>query len=178
VILAVILDASVAITFLLRQRGFEGVDRKIEQWLAQGVELTVPMHFWLEVSNALVRRHGLTGVQLMEAIHRLDELGLVSIPIDRPLLLLALDRAERHGLTAYDAAYLALAETLDARLYSTDRALLAAAGSRGLGANGETEHKLSEARAPYRAERRPTWPDYSGASAYLAKLRAEASRPA
>ncbi len=175
---AVVLDASVAMTLLLRQRGFDGVDRKVEQWLAQGVELTGPMHFWLEVSNALVRRHGLTGVQLMETIHRLDELGLATIPIDRPLLLLALDRAERYGLTTYDAAYLALAETLDTRLYTTGRALLAAAGSRGLGLNDEAEHRLSEVRAPYGAERRPSWPDYGGASAYLAKLRAEASRSA
>jgi predicted nucleic acid-binding protein len=176
--LGVVLDASVAITFLLRQRGFDGVDRRIEQWLSQGVELTVPVHFWLEISNALVRRHGVTGVRLMEAIHRLDELGLETIPIDRPLLLLALDRAERLSLTSYDAAYLALAEVLDARLFSMDRALLAAAGSRGFGVDGETEHRLSEARAPNAAERRPTWPDYAGASAYLAKLRAEASRPA
>ena len=29
----------------------------------------------------------------------------------------------RHGLTAYDAAYLALAEALDARLVTRDRAL-------------------------------------------------------
>ena len=34
----------------------------------------------------------------------------------------------RHGLTAYDAAYLALAEGLDARLVTRDRAL-AKAGS-------------------------------------------------
>ena len=35
----------------------------------------------------------------------------------------------RHGLTAYDAAYLALAEALDARLITRDRAL-AGTGSR------------------------------------------------
>lgn len=173
---AVVIDASVALTFLLRQRGFDEVDRRLESWVADGDELSVPGHFWLEVSNALLRRHRQSGAQVMEAIHTLDELGLVTSSVDRPLLLLALDRAERFGLTTYDAAYLALAESLDGTLYTSDRALLAAAGSRGLQVAGAADHRLSEAAAPYGSERRPTWPDYSGASAYLAQLRAEATR--
>lgn len=172
----VVLDASIAITFALRQPGFEVVDQRIESWLAQRVRLCVPTHFWLEVSNVLVRRHRLTGALAMEAIHTLDELGASTIPVDRPLLLLALDRAERFGLTTYDAAYLALAETLDATLYTSDRALLAAAGSRGLALAGATDHRRSEHPAAYGAERRPTWPDYSGTAAYLAKLRSEATK--
>lgn len=173
----VVVDASVAITFVLRQRGVADVDRRFEGWLADGTEFAVPTHFWLEVANSLVRRHRLTGDRVMEAIHTLDELGLATIPVERPLLLLALDRAERFGLTTYDAAYLALAESLDATLYTSDRALLAGAGSRGLAVTGATDHGLSEAPASYGTERRPTWPDYAGASAYLSKLRAEA-RPA
>lgn len=170
----VVLDASIAITFALRQPGVDEVDRRIEGWLAQRVQLSVPTHFWLEVSNVLVRRHRLTGALAMEAIHTLDELGASTIPVDRPMLLLALDRAERFGLTTYDAAYLALAETLDAILYTSDRALLAAAGSRGLAVAGAMDHRLSEVPATYGSERRPSWPDYAGVSAYLSKLRAEA----
>jgi len=116
------------------------------------------------------------GDRLIEAIHTLDELGLTTVTVDRPLLLLALDRAERFGLTTYDAAYLALAETIDATLYTSDLALLTAAGSRGLQVAPAADHRLSEAPAPYGSQRRSTWPDYSGASAYLAQLRAEATR--
>lgn len=173
---AVVLDASVAITRLLRQGGVEDIDRRIRGWLRNGLALSVPAHFWLEVSNALLRRHRRTGLEVMEGIHKLDELGLATIPVDRPLLLLALDRAERFGLTTYDAAYLALAESLDATLYTSDRALLAAAGSRGLAVAGATDQRLSEVPATYGWERRPTWPDYSGAAAYLSKLRAEAAQ--
>ncbi|HET7702550.1 MAG TPA: type II toxin-antitoxin system VapC family toxin [Candidatus Limnocylindrales bacterium] len=174
----VVLDASVAITFALRQRGAADVDRRLERWLGDGTELAVPSHFWLEVSNALLRRHRRTGRQVVETIHHLDELRLDTIPVDRPLLLLAVDRAERFGLTLYDAAYLALAETLDASLYSSDRELLAAAGSRALPVVGTTDHRLSDQPAAYGGERRPTWPDYSGTAAYLAKLRSEATRTA
>jgi predicted nucleic acid-binding protein len=175
---AVVIDASVAITFLLRQRGVEGVDRKIEKWLAEGAQLAVPTHFWLEVSNALLRRHRLGGVQLMETIHKLDALELETIQIDRPLLLLALDRAERFGLTTYDAAYLAVADLLDGMLFTADRALLSAAGRRGVPAAGAADQRLSEERLPYASSHGPTWPDYADAPAFLAKLRAEASRPA
>lgn len=170
----VVLDASVAITFVLRQSGFADVDRRLEGWLGDRTRLAVATHFWLELSNALLRRHRRSGLQVVEAIHKLDELGLDTIPVDRPMLLLALDRAERFGLTTYDAAYLALAETLDAILYTSDRALLAAAGSRGLAVAGAMDHRLSEVPVTYGSERRPSWPDYAGVSAYLLKLRAEA----
>jgi predicted nucleic acid-binding protein len=173
----IVLDASIAVTRLQRQSGVTDVNVRLRGWLADGTRLIVPASFWLEVSNSLIRRHRVRGALLIEAVHDLDDLGLETIDLDRPLLLLAIDRAERFGLTTYDAAYLALAETLDARLYSTDRELLGAAGSRGLGLNDETEHGLSEVRAPYGVEHRPTWPDYGGASSYLAQLRAEASRP-
>jgi predicted nucleic acid-binding protein len=172
-----VLDASVALTFVLRQQGIADVDRRLERWRRLGERLCVPSSFWLEVSNGLLRRHHFSAKSIVEAIHQLDEFGLETIEIDRAMALLAIDRAERFALTTYDAAYLALAEALDATLYTSDRALLAAAGSRGLAVTGAADHRLSEGREPYPAERRSTWPSYSGASAYLAKLRAEATRP-
>lgn len=119
----------------------------------------------------------MAGFRLIESIHLLDELGLETADVDRPLLLLALDVAERSRLTVCDAAYLALAELMNARLDTADRALLAAAGARGLAISGGIDHRLSEPTEPYEGERRSTWPIYSGASAYLARLRIEARRP-
>lgn len=60
-----------------------------------------------------------------------DALGdLVDFPLTRYPHYVLLTRIWqlRHGLTAYDAAYLALAEALDATLVTRDRAL-ARAGS-------------------------------------------------
>ena len=174
----IVLDASVATTFVLQQDGFDDVRSRLRLWRSSSIEMRVPSHFWLEVSNGLLRRHRFSARSIDEAIHQLDEFGLESVEVDRAMTLLAIDRAERFALTTYDAAYLALAEVLDATLYTSDGALLAAAGSRGLAVAGSTDHRLSESRGEYRVERRSTWPDYSGASAYLAKLRAEATRPA
>ena len=132
----------------------------------------MPSHFWLEVANGLLMRWHWPGAEVLEAIHDLDRLRLETIELDRAAVVLAIDLSERHGLTAYDAAYLALAISMDASLVTFDDALRMAAGSRALHIGPA---RLSETPAPY--EHPVTWPHYKGASAYLAKLRAEAARP-
>jgi len=127
-------------------------------------------YFWLELVNALVRRRKWSSSDVLEAIHRLDSYQLQTVEQDRALVILALDLAERHDLTAYDAAYLALAIRLDARLLTLDRRLASAARERAIRIGNE---RVSDVRAPY--EHEVTWPNYRGASAYLAKLRAEAA---
>jgi hypothetical protein len=84
------------------------------------------------------------------------------------------DLVERHRLIAYDAAYLALALQLDAQLLTLDLRLAAAAGPRAIPI--EDGHYLAEQGRTY--EHDVTWPDYRGASAFLAKLRADAARTA
>jgi predicted nucleic acid-binding protein len=175
---AVVIDASVALARIRREPVWQDVDRSLREWHSEGATLYVPAHFWLEISNALVRGHGMSGAGVMEAVHRLDELGLQTVDLGRPLLLLALDLAERHRLTVYDAAYLAIAESLGGLLFSADVDLVAAAGSRGVSPRRGSDHRLSESPAAYGTERQRTWPDYTGVSAYLAKLRAEVTRPA
>lgn len=132
--------------------------------------MVVPAHFWLEVVNRLGRSSRASGERVLAAVHRLDALGLETVEPGRGLLLHAIDRVERHGLTAYDAMYLVLAESIDADLATFDRALAAAAGHRAFGFDeGRGLHEL-----PAAYEHEVTWPSYKGASAYLAKLRAEA----
>ena len=173
---AVVVDASVALARIRREHLWMDVDRRLRSWQSEGARLYVPAHFWLEISNALIRGHGMSGALVMEAVHRLDELALQTVELTRPLLLLAMDFAERQRLTMYDAAYLAIAESVGGLLFSADVDLVGAAGSRGVLPRTDPDHRLSERPAAYDTARPPTWPDYSGASAYLAKLRAEAAR--
>ena len=92
--------------------------------------------------------------------------------LDRPMLLLALDAVARHGLSAYDAAYLALAEAADAELLTADAALAAAAGSR---AHLVGPGRIGESGASYGVT---SWADWPGAADYLADLRARLTAPA
>ena len=169
---ALVVDASVAVSIIRKEPEAEEAALAIARWTSTGMPLMVPGHFWLEVANTLVMRHGWDGARVLQAIHELDDLQLETIEVDRPLVVLAIDLAERHRLTAYDAGYLALAVSMDASIATFDGALRSAAGSRALRVGPP---RLSETAAPY--EHAVTWPDYRGASAFLATLRAEAARP-
>lgn len=95
--------------------------------------LAAPPHWPVEVVNLLhvaERRGRLTRAGRQAAIERMRDFGVVTslfAPDAGWMGISAL--ADRHGLTAYDAAYLHLALTSGASLASLDRALVAAAAS-------------------------------------------------
>lgn len=164
---AIVLDASAAIALLRREPGADAVRSALDT----SVEILVPDHFWLEIVNILVRRHRWTADAVVAALRELDELDLTMMPLDRATLLLALDRAVRFELTAYDAQYLALAESSDASLLTLDAELAGAAGERALpvpGISGQSG-RIAEQRASYGEPL-----DWSRLGRYLADLRAEA----
>ena len=172
----VVIDASLAVARLRVEEQTPQILGAFREWSRMGTRLVVPRAFWWEVVNALTAGHRYSGEEVLEAVHELETLGIESRDPDRGSLLLTISAVERFRLTAYDAQYLVLAETLVAPLATLDRALARAAGSRAryLGP-GDPGHRLSEPPAAY--EHEVTWPNYKGASAYLAKLRAEAARP-
>jgi predicted nucleic acid-binding protein len=90
--------------------------------------LTAPELLDLEVLSVL-RRHTSSGQILLEraslAIADLAELPVVRVP-HRPLLARCWEL--RHNLTPYDAAYVTLAESIDAVLLTTDARLARAPG--------------------------------------------------
>jgi predicted nucleic acid-binding protein len=166
----VVIDASVALALILDEPESNVLGGVLKAWIVAGRAALVPSHFWLEVVSRLSRVPGADGASMLAAIHRLDGLGLSTIDLSRAMLVQAIDRVERFRLTAYDAMYLVLAEDLDADLATLDRMLSVAAGSRAV--TFHDDHHLHEAPAVY--EHDVTWPNYKHASAYLAKLRAEA----
>lgn len=167
---AIVLDASAAIAFVAMEEYGSRIQGLLSASGAGNRSIIVPPLFWLEVVNALSGRRKWTGAQVLEAIAELDTFDLDTIDQDRALVLLTIDLVERHGLICYDASYLALAIQQDAGLLTLDRQLGAAAGMRCIPLDGG--FGPAETAATY--ERSVTWPDYRGASAFLAKLRADA----
>jgi predicted nucleic acid-binding protein len=165
----IVLDASVAIAIIRREPTRPTLLAVLRETAAGRSDRVVPDHFWLEVANVLIRRYGVTPAEAVEQLRDLDDFGLRSIRIDRPLLLVTLDLQARFGLSAYDAAYLALAETEDARLLTLDGRLALAAGPRAVRLPGLTPERLSEESAPYGE---PI--DWARFGPYLAELRAAA----
>jgi len=173
---ATILDASAAVAILRHEPKGPVVALEIERALRSGHEIVVPAHFWLEVANAYRSSTPLFARDTVEAIHRLETYRISTMETDRGQLLLAIEIAEREGLTPYDAAYIALARVVEGRILTLDRAMARAAGPLAIHLPGDG--RVSEAPEPYLSdrERRSTLPDYSELSAFLSKLRADAIR--
>jgi len=119
----IVVDASVIIRLLadadpLSQR--EMLEREAP-WLA-------PIHVDLEVVSALRRYVFLKRLSPARAAQALHDYRLA--PLDRRPVTPLLDRiwALRDNLTAYDAAYVALAESTSASLVTRDAKLAAATG--------------------------------------------------
>jgi len=163
-----VLDSSAALAVLLAEPAADRVRDALVR--AAGDPIRVLDLFWLEVVDVLVRRHRWDADAIVDAVRELDELGLETVPLDRPLLLAALDIAATLGLTAYDAAHLALAEAADALLLTLDEDLVRAAGTRAaIGAPRNTQ----EDGVPHGPE--PIVPDWARHGRYLAELRRAAS---
>lgn len=166
---AVVLDASAALALVRLEPAAPTVEAALRS-LSGDERRIVPDVFWLEVANVLIRRYGVRPDKVVEALRELDELSLESVRLDRAVLLVTLDLAARHGLSAYDGSYLALAEVEDARLLTLDGALAAAAGPRAIRLSADGPRRLAETPAAYRAE--PI--DWARFGPYLAELRAAA----
>jgi predicted nucleic acid-binding protein len=124
-----VVDASAMVDLLL---GDPTWVERLGHWQSRHAMLLAPAHFQAEVANALMLR---VRLQPADAIARLRELSSAGVGIaDRGLVGIfdAIELAARHGLTVYDAAYLALALDIDAELATQDHALERAAREEGL----------------------------------------------
>lgn len=121
----IVVDASALIEVLL---GTSAATRVAERLFADGETLHAPHLLDVEVAQVL-RRYALAGSFTPErGAEALED--LVDFPIARyphqPFLARMWEL--RHNVTAYDAAYLALAEALAAPLLTRDSKLASAAG--------------------------------------------------
>ncbi len=126
---AVVVDASALVALL---GGDATWHDRWRAWTEADAMILAPAHAVAEVANALLRSVGLDALETSNRLRQLFGIGLE--PVDRGLsgLLGAVDLADRHRLTVYDALYLDLAMDGDAELATLDRDLAAAATSEGV----------------------------------------------
>jgi predicted nucleic acid-binding protein len=121
----IVLDASAAIELLLASR----VGRDLAQRIADPrVSMHAPHLLAVEVAQ-VARRLAATGVLTQaRAAQVIDDLGALGIAHYEHEPLLSRMWALRENLTAYDAAYVSLAEVLEAPLLTLDSKLANAPG--------------------------------------------------
>lgn len=118
----IVVDASVALEIIIGT----DVGRALAPKVISSEEIHAPHLLDIEVAHVLrgyVRRRELTDARADLALATLAELQIERYPHD---ILLTRIWSLRANLTAYDAAYVALAELLDAPLWTRDRRIAAA----------------------------------------------------
>lgn len=135
-------DASATLPWRFEDEATPWTESLLERILG-GEAVSVPAHWPLEVANALLmaqRRGRVTADQIDEFI---DDLAALPIVLEEPRRPSewreVLGLAEKHRLTAYDAAYLDLAKRTGLPLASLDGALRRAARAEGVELVDETD---------------------------------------
>jgi predicted nucleic acid-binding protein len=121
----IVLDASAVVDWLLRT----SVGQRIEQRIYAGQDTLHTVHLldveFAQVLRRLVREGSLTARRAEEAI---EDMAALRITRYAPVLLLQGIWRLRQNLSAYDAAYVALAEKLRAPLITRDKRIAGAPG--------------------------------------------------
>ena len=129
-----ILDASIALQWLLEDEADRKYSLAVLSSLSENRAL-VPLVWFYEVGNGLVmacRRKRIGSDQIDGFLERLKALPIEAARCNPAEILTLPALAQAHGLTNYDAAYLALALKQGLPLATTDKDLRRAASSVGV----------------------------------------------
>ena len=124
----IVIDASVAVKWVIGETGSEAADALLDQ------DLMAPVLWLAEAANALWRRARIGDITAAQANSRLSELliaPVASLPIE-PYLERALRLAIEIGHPIYDCIYLAIALHHDTHVVTADRRFASAASQPGL----------------------------------------------
>lgn len=126
---AVVVDASAVVALLGNDARWED---RWRSWTEAGAMVLAPSHVTAEVANALLRSVGLDALETSNRLRALFDIGLEVVDRGLSGALGAVELADRHRLSVYDALYLDLALDIDAELATLDRELGVAAAAEGV----------------------------------------------
>ena len=136
--MAFVIDASATLPWRFADEATPWTEALLDR-VAGGEEVVVPAHWPLEIVNGLLmaQRKGrvtgrVTDAQMNEFLEDLASLPIRVVPAPAPTQwAVILGLAQRHRLTAYDAAYLDMAERTGLPLATLDGKLRQAASAAG-----------------------------------------------
>ncbi len=127
---SVVVDASLAVKWLVEENDSDRADAALQSWVAQGTTRVAPYLLPFEVANALHRRVLRGELNAGDSTHLITRLLESGLELHQPagLHVRALELARRLSQNAaYDAHYLALAESVGCDLWTADERFYRAA---------------------------------------------------
>ena len=131
--MSVVVDNSMALAWTLIDEGSDVADTVLEKVMCEGGH--VPFIFRAEFANGLtmaVRRHRIDRESRSEALAFMEALKLVHDIDGRDRMRSAVELADAHGLSVYDAIYLDLAQQRRLPLATFDKKLIDATRRTGV----------------------------------------------
>lgn len=132
---AFVVDASVTLAWCFEDES-NSLSESLLERLGRGDRILVPAHWPTEVLNGLLVAQRRKRIRPGQAALFWDEIAQLPIDAEPPLSViqakLVLTLSEKHGLTAYDAAYLELASRRQLPLGTLDSDLRSAAQTEGI----------------------------------------------
>ena len=147
--MALVLDSSVSLSWFFPDERTNFTEAALQ--LVEKEECWVPALWRLEFPNALLVAEKRRRLTRAERLQVLDEVARLNLRVDPRIheLRAISDLAERHNLSAYDAAYLELASRLDSALITLDEDLAAAATAAGVSVHVPGRPGLQQLRRRY-----------------------------
>ena len=121
---AVVVDASVAVKWLVEEEGSDKAHAALQSWVSQDITRMAPYLMPFEVANALHRRVVRGEIRVGDSTRMITRLLASRLELHQTpdLHVRALELASRlNQKAAYDAHYLALAEEFGCELWTADR---------------------------------------------------------
>ena len=118
------LDASVAAKWFNNENLTDKAIRVREAFVKGEIGLVAPEHILYDVGNSIWKNKALTPEDAIVAIRSLTELEIDLVRLTPQMAENAMKIARESSITFYDAAYVTLANHLDASLISADQEIL------------------------------------------------------
>jgi predicted nucleic acid-binding protein len=132
--LSVVIDANLLVALALDARRGKQVEKHLREWKAAGETLHSPALMPYEIASALTRVFAAGALDAQQVTVAWNKITAVPVKLhglaDGPGVVALAQQLQRHS--AYDAAYIALAQQLDADLWTLDGPLARNAAAHGL----------------------------------------------
>jgi len=120
----IVVDASVVVKWFVEEDFSKDADRIRNDYLNQLIDIAVPSLLRYEVLNALRYSYAFGEDELKEIGKVLDDYQFLTIPLIEEYLDETIRRALKHGITIYDASYIAIGDVRNCKVYTADNKLL------------------------------------------------------